>query len=302
MYCGKCGFKNRDDASFCGSCGNKLAVVEVIEEQVESLENDDEVLEVDNNVEDNRNNVEAPQMVDPNIEDNIPGDEVLDVDDKQDSSVAQESNDVINNQATEQNNMINTQPMINNNANQEQSYTTIQTFNNNHTASSNKLLYIILIIMGLILIGLLVGVIFVINKPSSSLDTRTIMIYMAGCNLESEGGLASNDLEAILPEEIDLEKLDIPLTTYQNYRNAMKFASNDYKKVLESYNNKILENIENIKKEEIYKEADKNKLNQNYDYAIRLYSKIKDYKYLIVIILIIIGIITTVIIVLKRKK
>ena len=33
MYCGKCGFKNRDDASFCGSCGNKLAVVEVKEEQ-----------------------------------------------------------------------------------------------------------------------------------------------------------------------------------------------------------------------------------------------------------------------------
>lgn len=94
----------------------------------------------------------------------------------------------------------------------------------------------------------------------------------------SRAYLYSLIIELNLKKEIDLEKLDIPLTTYQNYQNAMKFASNDYKKVLESYNNKILENIENIKKEEIYKEADKNKLNQNYDYAIRLYSKIKDYK------------------------
>jgi len=94
----------------------------------------------------------------------------------------------------------------------------------------------------------------------------------------SKAYLYSLMIELNLKKEIDLEKLDIPLTTYQNYQNAMKFASNDYKKVLESYNNKILENIENIKKEEIYKEAYKNKLNQNYDYAIKLYSKIKDYK------------------------
>ena len=78
--------------------------------------------------------------------------------------------------------------------------------------------------MGLILIGLLVGVIFVINKPSNSLDTRTIMIYMAGCNLESEGGLASNDLEAILPEEIDLEKTNILV-----YTGGTKKWYNDFK-------------------------------------------------------------------------
>ncbi len=94
----------------------------------------------------------------------------------------------------------------------------------------------------------------------------------------SKAYLYSLIIELNLKKEIDLEKLDKPLTTYQNYQNAMKFASNDYKKVLESYNNKILENIENIKKEEIYKEADKDKRNQNYDYTIKLYSKIKDYK------------------------
>ena len=224
MYCGKCGFKNRDDASFCGSCGNKLAVVEVKEEQVESLEDDDEVLEVDNDVDNNKSEVEVPQMVDPNIEDNIPGDVANTFGDEQNNNVVQENNEVVNNQVDEQNNMMNVQPIVNNTNDYNQGYNTIQTFNNNHTANSNKLLYIILVIMGLILIGLLVGVIFVINKPSSSLDTRTVMIYMAGCNLESEGGLASNDLKAILPEEIDLEKTNILV-----YTGGTKKWYNDFK-------------------------------------------------------------------------
>lgn len=216
MYCGRCGFKNRDDASFCGSCGNKLAVVEVKEEQVESLEEDDaEVLETDDTVETNKIENEVPQMVDPNIEDDIPGDVMDGPVENQSNEIVQEnvvqqSNDVVNNSMNEQNNIVVSQPEVNN---YNQNSNGIQNFNYNQTHSSNKLLYIILIVMGLVLIGLLIGVIFVINKPKSSLNTRTIMIYMAGCNLESEGGLASNDLKAILPEEIDLEKTNILVYT-----------------------------------------------------------------------------------------
>lgn len=210
MYCGKCGFKNSSDASFCGACGNKLTVAEVKNDQDLEHKVDENVEIFDDTNEEvlSSNSNELPQMVDPNIYDNnigeVSNEEVINKENVQEiftpvSNPISEVNTVIDSNLN-QNNIINNQNMNNYSYNQPK-------------RSSNKLLYIIIIVMSLVLIGLLVGVIFIINKPAKMADTRTIMIYMAGCNLESEGGLASNDLEAILPEEIDLDKTNILVYT-----------------------------------------------------------------------------------------
>lgn len=183
MYCGKCGYKNNNDSAFCSFCGNKISYVEEQEqEEVEVLETEETL------VSDNVIYTEQPQIIDLNIEDNIPAN--VNIDNYPDSSSSNYS-------------FIQNDPNVNNVVNQN--------INNhqydNQTKSNNRSLYIIIIIMGIILISLLIGVVFIIN--SSSNNSRTIMIYMAGCNLESEGGLASNDLKAILPEDIDLEKTNI---------------------------------------------------------------------------------------------
>lgn len=71
--------------------------------------------------------------------------------------------------------------------------------------------------------------------------SRTIMIYMSGNNLESKLGLASTDMDAILPERIDLEKTHVLVytggtKTWHNYvsndENAIyELKANGYEKV-----------------------------------------------------------------------
>ena len=46
-----------------------------------------------------------------------------------------------------------------------------------------------------------------------TVNSRTVMIFMAGTNLESNNGLASSDLNGIIPEQIDLNTTKVLLYT-----------------------------------------------------------------------------------------
>ena len=75
------------------------------------------------------------------------------------------------------------------------------------TNDSTRLTFIIFFI-------LVVGAVLYLFKGNDVGDkTRTIMIYMSGSDLESKAGAATSDINAIIPNEVDLSSLNIILYT-----------------------------------------------------------------------------------------
>ena len=118
---------------------------------------------------------------------------------------------------------------------------------NNINYSSPKkdgLKKIILIIMFFVTL-LLIIVSIVLGLTLSKVNSRTIMIYMAGSNLESSSGIATADLESIVPSEVDLETTNVLV-----YTGGSKFWYNDY---VDEDKNNILKLTDNgFEKIEVY--------------------------------------------------
>ena len=85
-------------------------------------------------------------------------------------------------------------------------------------------------------------------------------------------------IEYGLTKEEDLANLDAPLTDNVNYNFALEFASQEYKAVLEGYNNKIIENIQNQESEDIYLRAKSLEEKLALNEAVELYETIIGYK------------------------
>lgn len=79
--------------------------------------------------------------------------------------------------------------------------------NNNRGLTTGKKA-VILTMMSTIAVFLLVIACILLFKVD---DSRTIMIYMSGTNLEDKLGLASYDLAGIIPDKVDLEKNNVIL-------------------------------------------------------------------------------------------
>ena len=75
---------------------------------------------------------------------------------------------------------------------------------------NNGLMYI-LFIVALLIIGTLSFALY--KKLNPKENTRTVMIYMVGSDLESKSGIASAELDAIDPNLVDLENVNILLYT-----------------------------------------------------------------------------------------
>lgn len=91
------------------------------------------------------------------------------------------------------------------------------------TEKSNKPL-IIIILLSIIVILLLLLLLFFNPKSSAKINnSRTIMMYISGNDLESKGGIVSADLLAIDPNGIDLEKTNVLV-----YVGGTKTWHNDY--------------------------------------------------------------------------
>lgn len=75
--------------------------------------------------------------------------------------------------------------------------------------NSNKITTIIILVV--LVIGLSL---YLFNGSSNNIDKkRTIMIYMSGSDLESKAGAATSDINAIDPNEVDLDSMNIILYT-----------------------------------------------------------------------------------------
>lgn len=117
------------------------------------------------------------------------------------------------------------------------------------TKNNNLYKKIIIGVLSLIVVTLsVIAVTSVANKFQS--DTRTIMIYMSGSNLESEKGIATADLNSIISEEINLEETNVLVYTggtkkwFNNYikadENAIYLLEEEGFTKLESYDTENL--------------------------------------------------------------
>ena len=74
-----------------------------------------------------------------------------------------------------------------------------------------------------------------------------------------------------------LGKLSTPLDEDKNYQKAIRFGDDDFKKLLESYNEQILNNFNEKNKASIYSNALKQMDAQKYEEAINLFNKVKNF-------------------------
>lgn len=125
--------------------------------------------------------------------------------------------------------------------------------NNNPKKDDNRIKKTILITL-LIITFLLIIISIVIGIRGKNIDSRTVMIYMSGSNLESDAGIATADLESIIPSEVDLTNTNVLVYTggtklwHNDYvdsdkNNILKLTNNGFEKI-ESYNKKNLGNAE----------------------------------------------------------
>lgn len=117
------------------------------------------------------------------------------------------------------------------------------------SGSKKKLVIIILLVMIILLLIILAISLTKGSNRRLNDGSRTIMIYMAGSNLESDGSIATSDLDSILPDEIDLSKMNVLLYTgstkiWHNFassdENAIYLLKEDGFEKLESYDPKSL--------------------------------------------------------------
>ena len=97
-----------------------------------------------------------------------------------------------------------------------------------------------------ILLILFVGIsLYLFKDEKASIKKRTIMIYMSGSDLESKAGAATSDINAIIPNEVDLDTMNIILYTggsskwhtdlVNNTENAIYELSNTGFKKIKTY-------------------------------------------------------------------
>ena len=113
---------------------------------------------------------------------------------------------------------------------------------------------IVAILLLIIFIMIIIAAIFIIirvnsnpdtpKKRGNQEDTRTVMIYIDGSNLETDAGIVTSELNAIKPETIDLDKVNVLLYTggtskWHNFissnENAIYKLGKDGFEKLESY-------------------------------------------------------------------
>ena len=138
---------------------------------------------------------------------------------------------------------------------------------NNENFFSKKQRIIILSLLAIIALLLLIIAILVTKTENKSVNSRTIMIYMCGSNLESDGGIATADLESINPNLIDLSTTNILIYTGGTRQWKNNYAS--------TYSNNILlltnEGYKVIKQDTKKNLGDSNTFSEFLNYAYENY-------------------------------
>lgn len=106
-----------------------------------------------------------------------------------------------------------------------------------------KVIVISLLLVVIIFLSITLFLVLPSNKVLKD-DTKTIMIYVVGSNLETDSGIVTADLESIKPENIDLEKTNILMYTggtekwhnfISNEENAIYLLTADGFEKIETY-------------------------------------------------------------------
>lgn len=97
---------------------------------------------------------------------------------------------------------------------------------------NNKLYRIIILSMLCVITLLLAGVAIVICLDDKKIESRTIMVYMSGSNLETDNGIATADLESIVPSSVDLNTTNVVVYTGGTQRWHNNYASSTENSIL----------------------------------------------------------------------
>lgn len=98
--------------------------------------------------------------------------------------------------------------------------------------NNNKLYRIIILSMLCVITLLLAGVAIVICLDDNKIESRTIMVYMSGSNLETDNGIATADLESIVPSSVDLNTTNVVVYTGGTQRWHNNYASSTENSIL----------------------------------------------------------------------
>lgn len=104
--------------------------------------------------------------------------------------------------------------------------------NYNVPPKDNKLYRIIILSMLCVITLLLAGVAIVICLDDNKIESRTIMVYMSGSNLETDNGIATADLESIVPSSVDLNTTNVVVYTGGTQRWHNNYASSTENSIL----------------------------------------------------------------------
>ena len=114
----------------------------------------------------------------------------------------------------------------------------------------------VIVLVLLFVVAFLLFVVVAKERNFFGPKTRTIMIYMSGNDLESSSGFATNDLESVLPSQIDLNHINILVYTgstkkwqntyISNEENAIFLLTSDGYKKIQSFSKKSLGNVESF--------------------------------------------------------
>lgn len=101
--------------------------------------------------------------------------------------------------------------------------------------STGKKAIIISLLSVVALLLLIVAIVLPSGTRFKTVNSRTVMIYLAGSDLETKNGIVSDDLERIVPSEIDLNKTKVLLYTGGTVR-WHNFISSDEEAIYELTN------------------------------------------------------------------
>ncbi len=98
--------------------------------------------------------------------------------------------------------------------------------------NNNKLYRIIILSMLCVITLLLAGVAIIICLDDNKIESRTIMVYMSGSNLETDSGIATADLESIVPSSVDLNTTNVVVYTGGTQKWHNNYASSTENSIL----------------------------------------------------------------------
>lgn len=132
----------------------------------------------------------------------------------------------------------------------------VSTSSNNTTSTNNKKVNVLKIVIPLLVVVLVVGF-SAFASYKGKYHTRTVMIYMVGANLESEGGLGTVDLSSVDYNKMDNEHVKVVLIAGGSKSWQNNFIDANETSIFELTSNGFTEvkeqSIQNMGDEEVFR-------------------------------------------------